>query len=561
MRWSRTLIPTLREDPSEADMPSYKLMVRAGMIRKAGGGIYEFLPLGTRTLQKAAQIVREEMSRAGSVEVTLPVVQPSEIWPESRENLLRVKDGHGRTALLGAAEEEIVARLAGNEISSHRQLPLTIFQLQLQFTTEPRPRAGIVGSRESFGADAFSFHPSMEDLDREYGEQQEVFRRIFGRADLPVILAEAEAGAMDAHEFMAPNSYGGDEMVRCPKCRYTSDVEKAECVETHGRLSASADTQEFHALKEVETPGMVTVEEVAKFLRVSPRQIVKTMVLKTDGGFVAALLRGDHTLNMTKLAKVLRVAWAELATPAEVERTTGGAFGFSGPVGLTLPMTADIAIEPMQNFVTGANRKDRHYINTNQFRDFKSQTFGDIRLAQVGDLCSRCMAPLEFVKSIRVGRTAKLGARLKATFKNEKGESSPIVMGRYELSISRLVAAAIEAHHDKSGIIWPRELAPYPVVVCSINPKDEKITQASEQIYQKLMAAGIDTLWDDRDVTPGVKFADADLVGLPVRITVGNKTLKEGTVDLKTRNNPDQTGVSSKGVVESVKNALKEYKP
>lgn len=556
MRWSRTLIPTLREEPADADTPSYRLMVRAGLIRKMGPGIYSYLPLGERALQKAAQIVREEYSRSGAVEISLPVLQPTEL-SESTQESLKVRDAHGRTGVLSSAEEEIVTRIAANEISSHRQLPMTLFQIQLKFRSEGRPRSGVVGGREWLSADAYSFHPSVEDLDREYQVQQDAFFRIFKRAQVAVLLAEAEN---DSHEFMAPNSYGEDELVRCPKCKYSANIEKAECVETQGRLSPASTTPEILPLREVETPEMSTVDEVARFLKVPAHQIVKTMVLRTESGFVAALVRGDHSLNLSKLSKVLRVRWIDLATPAEVERVTGSAFGFSGPVGTNLQIVADLAIEHLQNFVTGANKPNVHYVNTNQYRDFKPQLFGDIRMAQVGDLCSRCLAPLEFVKSIRLGHMTRLKPSEKAAFKNEKGQARPIVMGHYGLSVSRLVAAAIELHHDKSGIIWAKELAPYPVLLCTVNPKDERIARASEQIYEKLMSAGIDALWDDRDVAPGVKFKDADLIGLPIRITVGNKTVKDGTVDLKTRNIADQTSVSSKGVVESVKHALKDYK-
>jgi prolyl-tRNA synthetase len=573
MRWTRTLIPTTREDPSEAEAPSYKLMVRAGMIRKLGAGIFTFLPMGARVLHRAAELIRQEMVRSGAQELLLPVLQPPDLWQETGrgeswgEDFLRVKDGRGRTSILASAVEETILRTVRNEISSYRQLPVTLFQIQFRFHSEPRPRSGIIKAREFLMAEGFGFHASNDELGREYESWQETIKRILDRTGVAALSAEADTGPMGgpkALEFMVPTPYGDDELVRCPKCRYAANIEKAECIEIHGRLSSAPATRDPRPLQEVETPGASTVDEVARFLKVDPHQIVKTMILRVESGYVAALVRGDHSLNLSKLLKVLRLPWAELASPGEVERATGAPFGFAGPVGLPLPVVADLAIEHMQNFVTGANRLDRHYVNANQYRDFRPQTYADIRAAQVGDLCSRCMAPLEFVRTIRVGHAAQLGTRyseaMRAVFMSEKREPRPIALGSFGVDVNRLVAAALETHNDKSGIIWPRELAPFPVLLCSINPRDEQIVKASEQIYQRLMEAGIDTLWDDRDVTPGVKFIDSDLLGLPVRLVVGNKTIKEGTVDLKLRNKPDQASVSSMRVVESVKNALKDYR-
>lgn len=573
MRWTRTLIPTLREDPSDAEVPSHKLMVRSGMIRALSAGVYCYLPLGTIAVQKAANIVRDEMNKAGAVEVYLPVLQPPELWQESGrydawgDELLKVKDRKGKINVLGPTHEEVITHIVRNEISSYRQLPITLYQVQVKLRDEPRPRAGVIRSREFTMKDAYSFDLDERGLEVSYRCMYDAYCKIFDRAGLKYNICEADTGLMGgaaSHEYMVPSPYGEDHMVLCPKCKYTANVSRAECVAPY-EASFSRETKTLLPIEELHTPEMSTVEQVAGFLGVSPTLIVKTIIYQTEQGFVAALVRGDHEINESKLAKQLKVTSLTLATREDVEKATGGAFGFSGPVGLKIPVVCDLSIEHLQNFVTGANKKDTHFVNTNLYRDFKPQLFADIRMAKEGDLCARCMAKLEFVSCIEVGHIFKLGTRysqkMGATYINERGEVKSVVMGCYGIGVNRIVAAAVECHHDQNGIIWPKELAPYHAILTTINPKDEKIYQASMEIYDTLRQAGFEVLWDDRDMNAGVKFMDADLVGLPVRVTIGNKSLQTRTVDLKLRNKQDQTPVSMDGIHDAVKNALAAYRP
>jgi len=573
MRWTQTLIPTLREDPSEAEMPSHKLMVRAGMIRKLSAGIYSYLPLGQRSLLKTMKIVREEMNGIGAIEVFLPILHPPELWQESGRydawgaDLPKFRDRHGRINVLGPTHEEIITHLVRNEINSYRQLPVTLYQIQTKIRDEPRPRAGVIRSREFIMKDAYSFDVDDGGLDRNYDAQYKAYCRIFERANLNYSAVEADTGLMGgraSHEFMVPSPFGEDEMVHCRQCRYSANAQKAECVPAKGRTDQPKREKEMEPLREVRTPGASTVDAVAAFLKVSPEQIIKTLIFKTDKGFVAAVLRGDHEVNPSKLQKALGVSQLELAASADVEKVTGGAFGFSGPVRLDLQIVADLGIESMQNFVTGANKDQTHLTGVNLYRDFKPEIFGDIRIPKKGDLCAHCLGPLEFVPCIEVGHIFKLGTRysekMKALYLDEKGGSKPIVMGCYGIGVNRIIACAIECHHDDKGIVWPREIAPYEVELVSVNQKDEQIIARSKQIYDGLVAAGVDVLWDDRDATAGVKFADADLLGFPLRVIVGSRTLKSGTVDLKARNKADQTSVNVDGVTDAVQQALAAYR-
>lgn len=548
-------------------------MIRAGMIRAVSAGVYGYLPLGTLALQKAANIVQDEMNKAGAVQVCLPLLQPPELWQESGryeawgDELLKVKDRRGKINVLGPAHEEVITHLVRNEISSYRQLPLVLYQIQIKLRDEPRPRAGVLRSREFLMKDAYSFDADERGLEVTYRTMYDAYGRIFDRAGLKYVIGEADPGSLGgvvSHEYMVPSPYGEERVVVCPKCKYTADAVRAECVAPY-EASFSRETKTLLPIEEVHTPDMSTVEQVAGFLGVSPTLIVKTIVYRTEQGFVAALVRGDHEINESKLARQLKTSILTLATREEVEKATGGAFGFSGPVGLKIPVVCDLSIEHLQNFVTGANKKDTHFINTNLYRDFKPQLFADIRMAREGDLCARCMARLEFVSAIEVGRILKLGThysqKMGATYINERGEVKHVVMGCYGIGIHRIVAAAVECHHDQNGIIWPKELAPYQVMLTTINPRDEKIYHASMEIYDALRQAGFEVLWDDRDLNAGVKFMDADLVGLPVRVTIGNKSLQTRTVDLKLRHKQEQIPVSMDGIQDAVKNALAAYRP
>lgn len=571
MRWTRTLIPTLRDTPSDADAPSYRLMLKAGLLRKLATGVFLHLPLGARSLRKAAELVREEIAQAGAVEIFPPPLQPPELWHASgryekfEDELFRVRDREGRLNLLGPSYDEIVVHIARSEIDSYRRLPLLFAAFPIAFRDDPRPRAGVLRARHSLRMEAHSLDATEEGLSRSYEAMRKAFDRIFERAELRCRVTEAdvEPGGPASHEYLVPATGGEERMVACPRCGYAANVLHAECFAPEGRVE-EIDDSPLRPLQEVPTPGQSTVEQVCSALGVQPKKIIKTMILRSEKGFVAALVRGDHELNEARLARLVGQE-VRLATPREIESLTEeGAFGFSGPVGLRLPIFADLSVEGMRNSVTGANRKDRHHIGVNHPRDFRVDAFGNIRNAVPGDLCSRCMAPLEFENSIEVGRLARIGTRFSAamgaTYKNERGEEKPIVMGRYELGVERLVAAAVEAHRDEGGIVWPRALAPFEVELVTIHQRDDRISQAAEDLYRKLLAAGCEVLWDDRDTTPGVKFADSDLIGFPVRVTVGNRTLSAGTVDLKARNNPEQESVSLGGAAAAVQNLLAEYR-
>jgi prolyl-tRNA synthetase len=569
MRWTRTFIPTLRDAPSDAESASHKLMVRAGLIRQLSAGSYTYLPLGLRSLRKAAAIVREEMDRAGAVELLMPSMHPAELWKETGrfeafgDTLMKVKDRKGGLHVLGPTHEEVVTHIVRNEIKSYRQLPITLYQIQGKFRDEPRPRHGIIRTREFLMKDGYSFDVDDAGMGRSYQLMYDAYVRIFTRAELNFIPVEADTGLMGgdvSHEFIALSDHGEDAVLRCPKCRYAANRERAECPK-----EVAPSTGAPNAREEVATPECTTVEQVTAFLKVSPAQLVKTLIFRTDKGFIAALVRGDHEVNASKLMRAARVEALELATAAEIQAQTGGPLGFSGPVGLKLPLICDATVRGMANFVTGANKEDTHLVNVNLGRDFTPGVVADIRMAVAGeDPCPRCGEPMELTLGIEVGHVFKLGTRyskrMNSVTLDEKGQLNPTVMGCYGIGVNRIVAAAVENHHDEAGILWPREVAPYQAQIITINHKNPAIVETGAALHDKLEAAGIDVLWDDRDLAPGVKFADADLVGLPVRVTVGKRTLEKGTVDLKLRTSKDQKAVSLEGAVEAVKGELEAYR-
>jgi len=572
MRWSRTFLPTLRDDPVDAESASHKLMIRAGLVRQLMAGVYSYLPLGFRALQKAARIVREEMDRAGAVELNMPVLHPPELWQETGrfqafgDTLFKLKDRKGAVQVLGPTHEEVVVHLVRTDVKSYRQLPMTLYQIQVKFRDETRPRFGVVRTREFLMKDAYSFDADERGMNKSYQAMYDAYIRIFTRAGLTFLAVEADTGLIGgdvSHEFMSLSPSGEDEVVTCASCKYAANKEKAECVQTGGGFS-SYETQELVPKEEVATPGMSTVEQVAQFLKIRKFQVVKTLLFRTDTGCIAALVRGDHEINPAKLRRVLKTVVLEMATPEEILQATGGPLGFSGPVGLKIPIIVDYAVESLTNFVTGANRADTHLRNVNGNRDFRATTFGDTRMAVPGDQCPKCANPVAFTTGIEIGHVFKLGTRYSAAMKCEyldaRGQLAPMVMGCYGIGINRIVASAVENHHDKNGIVWPKELAPYSVEVVTLNPKgDLRLDEASRDVYEKLCAAGLEVLWDDRDLSPGVKFADADLIGLPVRIILGKKTVEGGTIDVQTRTNPQQKPVSLGEAIEATKHALDTY--
>ena len=572
MRWTRTFIPTRREAPSDAKSPSHKLMVRAGLIRQLAAGSYSYLPLGFRALRKAEAIVREEMDRAGAIELFMPSLHPPELWEETGrlaafgDTLMKVKDRKGATNVLGPTHEEVITHIVRNEVKSYKQLPITLYQIQGKFRDEARPRHGIIRTREFIMKDAYSFDVDEKGMGKSYQAMYDAYNRIYTRAELKFTPVEADTGLMGgdvSHEFMAVSPYGEDSVVTCGSCKYAANKEKAECPPPPG--FDGRETRELLPLEEVSTPGAHTIEQVTDFLKVPPRLLVKTIIYKTNAGFIAALVRGDHEVNESKLRRAAQAESLEMATSEEILKQTGGPIGFSGPAGLKLPIFCDHVVAGLANFVTGANKKDAHLTNVNLNRDFRPTAVGDYRMAVEGDACPRCGGKLGFTHGIEVGHVFKLGTRyskkMNCVYLDEKSQLHPMVMGCYGIGVNRILAAAVENHHDDAGIVWPKEIAPYQVEIVTIDHKKMQIVETGHDLYGKLEKAGLEVLWDDREAAPGVKFADADLIGIPVRVTIGKRTVEAGTVDIRARNKKDQKSVSLEQVVDAVKHELAEYRP
>ncbi len=540
MRYSRYFLPTLKETPSEAEITSHKLMLRAGMIRKLSSGIYSYLPLGLKAIRKVENIIREEMNRAGAQELLLPMVQPAELWQESGrweqygKELLRFKDRHKRDFCLGPTHEEVITDLVRREVRSYRDLPLNLYQIQTKFRDEIRPRFGLMRGREFIMKDAYSFDADEKGAEKSYWQMYETYHRIFTRCGLNFRAVEADTGTIGgsfSHEFMVLADIGEDTIVFCQDCDYAANIEKAEVKST---ISPPAELPK--PKEEVHTPGKHTVEEVTAFLGVPPQKLVKTIIYLADGKPVAVLVRGDHEVNEVKLGRLLSCNELELAPPEIIRTETGAEVGFAGPIGLNIPIIADLALKGMANFVTGANKTDYHYVNVN-LDDFSVTQFADIRLIVPNDPCPRCGGRLEFKKGIEVGHIFKLGTKyskaLKATYLDAQGKERYIVMGCYGIGVGRTVAAAIEQNHDKDGIIFPYPIAPYQIYLLPVDMNNSEIAKTAEELYVKLERHW-EVLYDDREERPGVKFKDADLIGIPIRVTLG-KHLKEGKVEIKVR--------------------------
>jgi prolyl-tRNA synthetase len=548
MRWSRTFIPTLKEDPADAEVVSHKLLVRAGMIRQVSRGIYDFLPLGLRVIRKIEAIVREEMDRAGAQELLLPIASPAELWQESGrwqvygKELVRFKDRHERDFCLGPTHEEVITDLVRRVVRSYREIPFNLYQIQTKFRDEVRPRFGLMRGREFLMKDAYSFHADIEDCRREYENMFQTYKRIFERCGLRFRPVEADTGAIGgtlSHEFQVLADSGEDAIVSCDRCQYAANVLKAEVKAP--RLAARNLKESSPPLKKAATPGKKSVAEVAEFLSLPPDRFIKTLIYKADQrDLVAVLVRGDHEINELKLKSVLGCEETSLAEEAEVERETRLTSGFLGPIGLKLRLVADQAIQGMQGAVTGANEANYHYVEVDQERDFTPSAFADLRLAAAGDPCPRCDdGTLESYRGIEVGQIFHLGTKyseqMGATYLDAEGRERPIEMGCYGIGISRLAAAAIEQNHDANGIIWPFGLAPFQALLLPINYQEAAIREVVDGLYSELSDRGLEVLLDDRDERPGVKFKDADLVGIPLRVTVGAKGLERGCVELRRR--------------------------
>ena len=556
MRWTTSFIPTLREDPADAEAASHRLMVRAGLVRQLTAGIYVYLPLGQRAIDKANAIIREEMNGIGGQEITMPVLHPAELWQQSgrwydiKDEMFRLKDRHGRDMCLGMTHEEVVAWLAAKEIRSYRELPQVWYQIQTKERDEVRPRSGVLRTREFWMKDAYTLDADDAGLDAAYERQKEAYNRIFRRAGLAFHVVESDVGMMGgagAHEFMAPSAAGEDEIARCPACGYAANVELA-------RSRSPATTFSDGPRGEVATPGVRTIVEVCQLLGIEPAHTIKSLLYVGPSGPVLALVRGDQQVHEKKLARLLggevRAAHAD-----EVRDALGAPVGSVGPVDVAVPIVADEALgEGM--YVAGANREGVHLRGVRPGRDFTAR-HADLHLAQAGDACPTCGAPLVVERVIEVGNIFKLGTRystaLGATYLDEQGQARPIVMGSYGIGPARIVASAIEQRHDADGIVWPWSIAPMQVHVLPVNPKQPAVREMAERLYRDLGAAGFEAILDDRDERPGVKFKDADLLGIPIRVTVGALLGREGKVEVRTRRDRQDVAVAPDGVVAAVR--------
>jgi len=552
MRWSRFYAFTTREVPSDAEVISHQLMVRAGMIRKLAAGIYSYLPLGWRSIHKMAAIVRRELDAAGCVELLMPAVQPAELWQEAEgsgrwevygKELLRIDDRHGRQFCFGPTHEEVITDIVRRDVRSYRQLPLNLYQIQTKFRDEIRPRFGLMRGREFLMKDAYSFHVDAASLEETYVDMRDAYRRIFESCGLDYEVVEADTGAIGgsaSHEFMVVAETGESAVVRCPECSYAANVEKAETRPLAAPGPADGEAVPG-AMEIVETPGQTAVPDVAKFLDFAPERIVKTLLYDTEDGMVAVAVRGDREVNEVKLANELGVAHLTLAGEEKVRDATNSPPGFAGPVGLAdgVALVVDRSAAELVNFVCGANQADAHRVNVNWGRDAEAERVVDVLLVGEGDSCPRCDGTLELYRGIETGHIFKLGTKysekMGCNFTDENGTDHPMIMGCYGLGVGRTVAAAIEQNHDKEGIVWPRPLAPFEVLLVAVNPDDPEVQAASEALYDELRGRGVDVLYDDRDERPGVKFKDADLIGFPVRAVVGARSLAEGKVEVSLR--------------------------
>jgi prolyl-tRNA synthetase len=568
MRYSQYLLTTLKEIPSEAEVPSHQLMLRAGMIRKLASGIYSYLPFGLRAIRKVEAIVREEMNRAGAIEVLLPFVQPAELWQESHRweeyggELARLKDRHNRDCCLGPTHEEVITDIARKEIRSYRQMPLNLYQIQTKFRDEVRPRFGIMRAREFIMKDAYSFDVDAKGNDESYQKMVEAYTRIFTRCGLRFRAVEADTGLIGgsySHEFMVLAETGEETIVSCTRCSYAANIEKAEfrrpLKEEH-----APDKGIQKPIQKVLTPEKRTVEEVTEFLKVSPRDLIKTLIFESDNGCFAALVRGDHEISEKKLRPLWGSESIQLASEETVEKITHAPKGFAGPIGLSIPILADLDIQEMVNFVTGANEKDTHLIHVNTGRDFQVSQFVDIRTFSPGDHCPRCGEETRLDRGIEVGQTFKLGTKyskaMGATFLDEQGREREIIMGCYGIGVGRTVAAVIEQSYDQNGIIFPMPVAPFQVLILPINIKMDLLKETAERLYQTLLQNQIEVLYDDREETPGVKFKDADLIGIPLRITLGEKNLKKGLVEIKKRRTGEVLLIDQEEALSKVKELI-----
>lgn len=567
MRQSQLLLNTLRESPGDAEAVSHQLLLRAGLIRQLAAGIYTYMPLGRRVLRKAEQIVREEMDRAGAQELLMPAMQPAELWEESGRyevygpELIRLKDRHGREFALGPTHEEVITSLVKQEISSYRRLPVTLYQIQTKYRDERRPRFGLLRGREFLMKDAYSFDPDWEGLDRSYWEMYHAYHRIFERCGLNFRAVEADAGAIGGeggtHEFMALADIGVDTIATCTCCDYAANLEKAESG-SNFKTVIGAGTEDLGQPEKFNTPAIKTIDQLVSSLGVRAAEIMKTVLFAVDGEPVAVVVRGDQEINELKVKSFLGAEMIEIADPESVQAWTGVQVGFIGPYGLTnISVLLDHSAAEMEHGIAGANELDYHYRQLVPSRDLTHAKVGDFRTVLEGEPCPRCAdGTLKFYRGIEVGHVFKLGTKysekLGATFLDASGKAQTMIMGCYGIGVSRILSAVIEQNHDDNGIVWPLALAPYHVHLVPVSVKDEEQARLAEELYQRLQSKGVEVLLDDRDERAGVKFKDADLIGLPVRIVIG-KDAAAGLVEYAERHSPrDKTSLSADDAVERI---------
>lgn len=575
MKLSKMYIRTLREDPKDAEIPSHIWLIRSGMIRKLVSGVYGFMPMGYRSLRKIEAIIREEMDKTGAEEIHMSAIQPAELWQESGRwfaygpEMWRLKDRNNREFCLGPTHEEIFTDIIRNEVNSYKQLPLNLYQIQTKYRDEARPRFGLMRSREFVMKDAYSFDKDFEGLDKSYAVMYEVYEKIFDRCGLVYRAVEADSGAIGgnaSHEFTALSEVGESEIAYCECCDMAATVERAACVD-----DVTGDEKELE-IERVHTPGTKTIEAVAEFLGIDEKKTIKALLFDTydENGkhkeYVAAFIRGDRELNMTKLVNVLGIPEhaIEFADEEKMGAATGAVGGFTGPLGLhECRIIADSEIVEAKNLCAGACEKDYHIKNVNYKRDYEADDVADIKLIKESDKCPQCGKPVKCARGIEVGQVFKLGVKysesMGAYYKDENMMQRLIVMGCYGIGVTRTLAAIVEQHHDENGIIWPVSVAPYHVIITVVNMKDEEQVKLGEEIYSKLSNTGLEVLLDDRDERAGVKFKDADIIGIPIRITVGKRAV-ENIVEYKLRKEADKIEMSVEKAIESAKKYIEENK-
>ncbi|PKB71701.1 MAG: proline--tRNA ligase [SAR202 cluster bacterium Io17-Chloro-G6] len=564
MRFSRMVSKTLRDDPPDAETASHRLMLRAGLIHQVASGVYTYLPLALRSLRKIENIIREEMDAAGGQELMMPALQPQELWDQTGrreafgDNMFSFQDRRGRPMVLAPTHEEVITNVVKANVQSYRDLPITLYQIQTKFRDEPRPRAGLVRVREFDMKDAYSFNADEASLDESYQAMAQAYRNIFRRCGLPVVMAEADSGAIggkDSHEFLLATETGEDTVITCPSCSYTANAEKAES--TYPEVPAEPE----QALEEVNTPDVKTIAGLAAFLNVPESKTLKAVFYMSDGEPVFVTIRGDLDVNDVKLKNALQSHDLRLAEDHEV-KAAGLVAGSASAIGINgIKRVADLSITSGNNFVVGANKPETHFRGANYPRDFQADILADIALAQPGQLCPRCGHMLEATKGIEVGHIFKLGTffseALGADFLDSEGKQQPIIMGCYGIGVGRLLAAAVEQNNDENGIVFPTPIAPYQAHMVGLNLSNPGVAEASDKLYKELEADGIEVLYDDReDAAAGVKFNDADLLGLPVRLVVSPRNMKNGVVELKGRTESEAGTVSLEDVVDEVRRRL-----